>query len=65
MTVYRADINERDDRKKMERNKKSANPSWPNRFVLLVRPTGFEPVTYGLEVRFFTFHTASLYVLSN
>jgi hypothetical protein len=28
----------------------------------MVRPTGFEPVTYGLEVRFFTFtsrHTTS------
>lgn len=27
--------------------------------LLLVRPTGFEPVAYGLEVRFFNVHSIS------
>ena len=36
---------------KIQENKKAVTHLVDNRLILLVRPTGFEPVTYGLEGR--------------
>ena len=35
----------------MSPSKKAIKSKRPNRLILLVRPAGFEPATYGLEVR--------------